>query len=136
MKKAICALIVVVLCACGTVRAQWTIDLTELSQHLDSVCAGSGHPLADGTEIRIYHDWNSNGPDNADTLLRVCDDPPVCDAGPNGSVNYNTFWINGAHQPTCMASLRFPTRSMPKPCRCRSLPTASPSPTITATASP
>jgi hypothetical protein len=104
MKKVICALILAVLCACGTARAQWTIDLYETTQHLDSICGGSGHPLADGTEIRVYHDWNSNGPDDADTLLGVCHDPPNCDAGPVRTVNYNTFWINGANQPGCMQS--------------------------------
>ncbi|MCX6600992.1 MAG: T9SS type A sorting domain-containing protein [bacterium] len=82
--------------------AQWTVNLTELTQHLDSICAGSGHPLADGTEIRIYHDRNSNGPDAADTLLTICDSPPDCEGGPNYTVNYNTFGINGRTDTLCV----------------------------------
>jgi hypothetical protein len=46
-----------------------------------------GAPLPDGTQLYIYWDANSNGPDAADAQ-------PV--VGPNvGNVNYNTFPLNG-----------------------------------------
>jgi titin len=103
--KPVWILSLILLCA-PPLLAQWTVNLYELTQHLDSICAGSGHPLANGTEVRIYHDRNSNGPDDADTLLTICDNPPGCEGSVVRTVNYNTFGINGANPPDC--GINFP----------------------------
>jgi hypothetical protein len=84
-----CALLAVVQ---NLVFAQWMVEW-EQDTPLDSVCGGSGHPIADGTMIYIFHDEDSDGPDFSDPLLMVCDNPPNC---PPGSANYNTFTVNGA----------------------------------------
>jgi hypothetical protein len=68
---------------------------TETTEPLDSICGGSGHPLADGCPVLIYWDSNSNGPDSTDPLASVCDFPQNCETGPIGAVNYNQFEING-----------------------------------------
>jgi hypothetical protein len=45
--------------------------------------------------IKIYWDANINGPDAADVLPTLCNDPPLCETGPQGTVNFNQFTLNG-----------------------------------------
>jgi hypothetical protein len=71
------------------------IIFMETDQPLDSVCQGSGHPLADGTPIYVFSDVNANGPDSTDPLARLCEDPPDCGGGAWGTVSANQFEVNG-----------------------------------------
>jgi len=61
---------------------------------LTTVCEG-GIPLPDGREVKIMWDANNNGPDISDTPAPLCIDPPLCEQGPAGSCNLNTFTFNG-----------------------------------------
>ncbi|MBU1984631.1 hypothetical protein KJ815_09505, partial [bacterium] len=56
---------------------------------------GGGSPLPDGTPIQIFWDTDSDGPDAEDPMPEVCLFPPDCITGPEGTVNYNTFALNG-----------------------------------------
>ena len=75
----------------------FTACIRDLDQVLTTTCGGTD-PLPDSATVRIFWDWNNNGPDPADSLLRVCDSPPNCDSGPAGSYNFNHFAMNGAAQ--------------------------------------
>ena len=61
---------------------------------LTTECDGST-PLPDGRIIRIFQDTNLNGPDPEDPQPTVCDNPPQCLDGPEGTVNFNQFLTNG-----------------------------------------
>jgi fibronectin type 3 domain-containing protein len=69
--------------------------LEETTEQLDSICGGTDNPLSDGTTILIYWDSDSNGPSDNDPLAVVCDNPPDCLDGPPGTVNFNSFSMNG-----------------------------------------
>jgi len=66
---------------------------------LTTICPPQGTtPIPDGRLIKIFWDSNSNGPDVTDPQPAVCIDPPNCEQGPPGSVNYNQFTMNGQAQ--------------------------------------
>jgi hypothetical protein len=71
--------------------------LEDVDFTLTTTCGGST-PLPDSTIVQVFWDWNNNGPDAADSLLRLCDNPPNCETGPASTYNYNRFYINGAAQ--------------------------------------
>ena len=56
---------------------------------------GVGEPAPDGTIVEIRWDSNADGPSWDDPLPPLCNDPPLCEDGPAGTVNRNTFTING-----------------------------------------
>jgi hypothetical protein len=58
-------------------------------------CGGEGIPDGQGM-VYIYWDADGNGPSSNDHLAPICSHPAtLCPDGPNGSVNYNSFLING-----------------------------------------
>jgi hypothetical protein len=61
---------------------------------LTTVCNGST-PIPDGWVVKIYQDIDSDGPDLTDPQATLCTDPPLCEAGPNGTVDFNQFTTNG-----------------------------------------
>ena len=66
---------------------------------LTTTCPPQGTtPIPDGRLVKIFWDANSNGPDTTDVQPTVCIDPPNCLQGPNGTVNYNQFTLNGQSQ--------------------------------------
>ena len=69
--------------------------LPENGGPLTTVC-DAGVPIADGYPISIMWDADSDGPDPDDALATLCIDPPNCEQGPAGTVNYNTFQMNGS----------------------------------------
>lgn len=69
--------------------------LPENGPALTTVCQG-GIPIPDGTLIRFLWDNDNNGPDAGDTLAPLCIDPPNCEQGPAGTVNYNGLPFNGS----------------------------------------
>jgi hypothetical protein len=71
--------------------------IEDLDVVLTTTCGGSD-PLPDSTLVQVFWDWNKNGPDAADSLLRVCDNPPNCESGPAGTYNFNHFPMNGTAQ--------------------------------------
>jgi hypothetical protein len=64
------------------------------SPPLTTVCDGTT-PLPDGRIIRIFHDRNPVGPDPTDLQPVICNNPPDCEDGPVGRVNFNEFTVNG-----------------------------------------
>jgi hypothetical protein len=61
---------------------------------LTTVCNGA-IPLPDGRIVKIFKDRNPVGPDPTDRQPTVCNNPPLCEDGPYGTVNYNQFLVNG-----------------------------------------
>jgi hypothetical protein len=64
------------------------------SPPLTTVCNGS-IPVPDGRIVRIFQDRNPVGPDPTDLQPVVCNNPPACEDGPQGTVNFNQFTMNG-----------------------------------------
>ena len=85
-----------VLIAVPAAFAQFQAGLSELDQQLDSLCGETGHPIEDGTIVKIIWDRGAAGPSPEDTIPILCDDPPACDP-PNvaGTVNIVSFEMNG-----------------------------------------
>ncbi|MFZ5432466.1 MAG: hypothetical protein ACOZB3_01710 [Calditrichota bacterium] len=52
-------------------------------------------PIPDGRVVKIFWDQDGDGPDETDPQPTVCTDPPLCELGPVGTVNFNEFTING-----------------------------------------
>ncbi len=71
--------------------------LPEYGSPLTTVCQG-GIPIPDGTLLNILWDNDGNGPDVGDTLAPLCIDPPNCEQGPAGTVNFNQQPFNGMAQ--------------------------------------
>jgi hypothetical protein len=61
---------------------------------LTTVCNGS-IPIPDGRIVKLFQDQNPPGPDPTDLQPVVCNNPPACEDGPQGTVNYNQFTVNG-----------------------------------------
>ena len=76
--------------------AQW-IYVSDLgAPALTTTCPPQGTtPIPDGRIVKIFWDSNGNGPDLTDPQPTVCTDPPLCEQGPIGTVNYNQFTMNG-----------------------------------------
>ena len=53
-------------------------------------CDGTGQ-MPDGATVQILWDNDDNGPDANDQLPPLCDFPPACEGGPDGTVNFNQF---------------------------------------------
>jgi hypothetical protein len=64
------------------------------SPALTTTCNGAT-PLPDGRIIRIFQDIAPFGPDPTDPQPVVCADPPNCENGAFGTVNFNQFTTNG-----------------------------------------
>jgi len=75
------------------------INAPGIGTMLTTVCPANGGttPIPDGRIVKIFWDSNSNGPDAADPQPTVCNDPPNCDLGPAGTVNYSQFTMNGTN---------------------------------------
>jgi hypothetical protein len=73
---------------------------SDFGQPLTTVCPAQGGttPIPDGRTVKIFWDTNSNGPDATDPQPTVCIDPPLCEQGPPGAVNYDHFLMNGQAQ--------------------------------------
>lgn len=72
---------------------------------LTKTCKGK-EPLPDSTPVYIYNDTDKDGPDDTDPLATICAEPPKCETGPGGSLNFNRFVINGKREmelPGCFA---------------------------------
>ncbi|MFZ5434167.1 MAG: hypothetical protein ACOZB3_10380 [Calditrichota bacterium] len=70
--------------------------LSNFSVPLYDQC-GAGNELPDGLTVEIVHDVDLDGPDWTDPLATVCDAPPECATGPVGTVNFNSFALNGQY---------------------------------------
>jgi hypothetical protein len=64
---------------------------------LTTTCNGST-PIPDGWIVKIFWDVDSDGADDTDPLATLCTVPPTCEDGPNGTVNFNQFTMNGTEQ--------------------------------------
>lgn len=71
--------------------------IPESGTPLVTTCGG-GTPIPDGRLVKIFHDTNNNGPDATDPQATLCAAPPACDGGPAGTVNFNSFTMNGTVQ--------------------------------------
>lgn len=81
--------------ALSPVQAQpFSALLSNFSVPLYDSCNG-GSELPDGLMVDIIHDVDLDGPDWSDPLATVCDLPPDCPTGPSGTVNFNSFPLNG-----------------------------------------
>jgi hypothetical protein len=79
--------------------AAWIYDSDNGSPALTTACPPQGTtPIPDGQIVKIFWDSNSNGPDPSDPQPAICIDPPACEQGPAGTVNYNQFLMNGVAQ--------------------------------------
>jgi hypothetical protein len=61
---------------------------------LTTACNGAT-PIPDTWVVKIYWDVDSDGPDLTDPMPTICDVPPECETGPNGTINFNQFAMNG-----------------------------------------
>ena len=68
--------------------------LPENGPALSTICQ-AGVPIADGNQIKVMWDSDSNGPDADDPQATLCSDPPACEFGPAGTFNLNQFPFNG-----------------------------------------
>lgn len=62
---------------------------------LTTTCGGST-PIPDGRIVKIFWDVDSDGVDLTDPQPTVCNNPPLCEDGPVGTVSLNEFTMNGA----------------------------------------
>ncbi|MFZ5434175.1 MAG: T9SS type A sorting domain-containing protein [Calditrichota bacterium] len=96
MKRSIVfALALATVAAVSLVQAQpFSALLSNFSTPLYDSC-GNTVELPDGLTVEIIHDVDSDGLDWTDPLATVCDEPPECSTGPTGTVNLNSFLLNG-----------------------------------------
>jgi hypothetical protein len=69
----------------------------ERREPLMTECGGNV-PIPDGPMVYLYWDRNSNGADDSDPLLPLCEYPPDCEGSTLGTVNFNETPINGVEQ--------------------------------------
>jgi hypothetical protein len=74
--------------------AQFIVFFYETDQMLTTMCGGV-IPIPDGVQVQIMWDRGALGESAEDTLAPLCYAPPECLSGPNGTVNRNTFVMNG-----------------------------------------